>query len=133
MPQVDDHDLITNQFWTIHPSNTVLHSAKVFLLSHIAECLESPRTVLTHADTKIILNMIKDQTIPFIWTIRTRAGITNTHYKCNQLYLYIITAPEGISLDHGSISDLSELEPFHSDFDLTSVANSCIFFCQQYH
>ncbi len=25
---------------------------------------------------------------------------------------YIITAPEGISLDHGSISDLSELEPF---------------------
>ncbi len=34
---------------------------------------------------------------------------------------YIITAPEGISLDHGSISDLSELEPFHSDFYLTSV------------
>ncbi len=47
--------------------------------------------------------------------------VDNRYWSITGGLRYIITAPEGISLDHGSISDLSELEPFHSDFDLTSV------------
>ncbi len=57
----DDHDLITNQFWTIHPSNTVLHSAKVFLLSHILYIAESGKpknsSIKSNLNPKTILNM----------------------------------------------------------------------------
>ncbi len=122
----DEHNLITNQFWTIHPSNTVLQSAKVFLLSHILYIAESGKpknsSIKSNPNTKIILNMYDYDKKTKLYHPSGRSGLVQeSRTLITDVSNYIVTAPEGISLDHGSISDLSELEPFHSDLDLTSV------------
>lgn len=122
----DDHDLCTNQFWVIHPSNSVVRSANVFLLSHILYIAESGKpkksSMKSNPNTTIILNLYDYDKESMLYHSSGRSGLLQA---ANILLMNvgddITTTPEGsITFDHNSISDLSEFEPFHSDCDLTT-------------
>ena len=119
-----DHDIHKNQFWTIYPSNKVICSAKAFVLTHILFIAElgKPKnsSILSNPNTKVILNLYEYNLETKMYYSSGRSALLHASSTLHiNVTKHIIRTPDGITLSHKDIPELSGYEPFHLELDLT--------------
>ena len=114
-----------HKYWTLHPSDSTIRSAKVFILSQIIYISESEKPVQqsmkANPNTRVMLNVYEYDLSTLTYTPAGRSALLNA---TNVLHLnvtdHVIGSTACKKFDHVAISQLSEYEPFHADLDLIS-------------
>ena len=123
---LESHDVQIYQYWTVLPTNKFVRSANVFLLGQIIYLSESASTckpvrssIKANPNMSAILNVYEYQADSSIYTPAGKSGLIKTADNLQINVTHLITRTmEGVQLDHMSIPDLIEYQPFHLDLDL---------------
>ena len=117
------YDVKNHQYWAVHATERVLRNTKVFLLSQIVYISEADKpvshSIKANPNTSVVLNVYQYNPQANSYSPAGRSALLKAaqvlHVNVNE---FVKGGIECKFLDHQSIQQLSQYQPFHPDLDL---------------